>query len=433
MPVERLMGDFRRGAGPPARPGQLTTGKPGQLTPDGPRPGTSGRLTARREIVSSWKRSFLAGLRPERFEVPYLPDVDADGPLYWAAGPVISRLAEDLAGTGIGVLLTDARGHILNRSAAERGVLRLLDRIELAPGFLYGEDRVGTNAIGTAIAQQAASVVRATEHFANALGRMACAASPITDSAGQLLGVVDLTCAARNFHPLMLPLANQAASEIGQRLRGAAERAAASARTVAAADEARCRIERDLHDGLQQRLVALGLTLRRAEATLPDIPVLPDAAELKDELGRVAEGLMDALETVRQIARGIHPAILSERGLGAAVKAAARRSPVPVRLDVRVDRRLPGPVETAAYYIVSEALANAAKHARAALAEVSAEVRSSVLLLAIRDDGVGGASWDGSGLTGMADRAAALGGTMRLTSPPGRGTRIDIRLPVPPR
>lgn len=399
-------------------------GRPGQHSP--------GRvLKARREIVSSWQRSFLAGLRPERFEVPYLPDVEADSPLIWAAGPVISRLAEDLEGTGIAVLLTDARGHILNRSAAEHGVLRLLDRIELAPGFLYGEECIGTNAIGTAIAQRAASMVRGTEHFANALGRMACAASPVTDSAGQLLGVVDLTCAAKHFHPLMLPLANQAASEIGQRLRGAAEHAAASARSVAAADEARRRIERDLHDGLQQRLVALGLTLRQAGASIPDAAVLPDAAELKDELGRVAGGLMDAVENVREIARGIHPAILSERGLGAAIRAVARRSPVPVRLDARVGRRLPDPVETTAYYIVSEALANAAKHSKAALVEVSAEVRGSVLLLAIRDDGVGGASWGGSGLAGIADRAAALGGTMRLTSPPGRGTRIDVLIPVP--
>jgi signal transduction histidine kinase len=388
---------------------------------------------ARRDIVSSWRRSFLAGLHPERFEVPYLPDVDAEGPLSWAAEPVLSRLAGDLEGTEVGVLLTDARGHVLDRSAAEHGVLRLLDRVELAPGFLYGEECIGTNAIGTAIAQRAPSVVRANEHFANALGRMACAASPITDTAGEVVGVIDLTCAAENFSLLMLPLARQAASDIGQRLRGAAERAAASARSVAAADEARRRIERDLHDGLQQRLVALGLTVRLAEASLSGSADLAGAAELKDALGAVVDGLAEALDSVRETARGIHPAILSERGLGPAVKAAARRSPVPVRLDIRLAGRLPGPVETAAYYIVSEALANAAKHARAPLIAVSAEVRGSLLLLAIHDDGVGGARPDGSGLSGIADRAAALGGTVRLTSPSGRGTRIDVLIPVPPR
>ena len=135
------------------------------------------------------------------------------------------------------------------------------------------------------------------------------------------------------------------------------------------------------------------------------------------------------LRDVREISRGMHPAILSGRGLEGAVKALARRSPVPVDLTVRVAGRLPDRVELGAYYIVSEALANVAKHANAEMVMVSAEAARGVLSLSVRDDGVGGADPDGSGLTGLRERAEALGGTLKLTSPPGRGTCIDVRLP----
>jgi len=150
------------------------------------------------------------------------------------------------------------------------------------------------------------------------------------------------------------------------------ELAAARARTMAAVDDTRRRIERDLHDGLQQRLVTLGLQVRAAEASVPTA-----AAELKTELARVAEGLMDVLRDVREISRGIHPATLSERGLEPAVKTLARRSPVPVDLTVRVAGRLPDRVELGAYYIVSEALANVAKHANAETVMVSVEAGRS--------------------------------------------------------
>jgi hypothetical protein len=153
-----------------------------------------GRL--RQDILSSWKRSLLAGLTPERFKVPSVTDVDEDGPLAWTAGPVMARLAEELEDTGIGILLADSRGHIISRRSRERDVLRLLDKIELAPGSLYDEDHIGTNAIGTAVVQARPSVVAGPEHFADALGTMACAASPVIDAGGQLLGVLDLTCAA---------------------------------------------------------------------------------------------------------------------------------------------------------------------------------------------------------------------------------------------
>ena len=171
-----------------------------------------GRL--RQDILSSWKRSLLAGLTPERFEVSHVTDLDEDGPLAWTAAPVMTRLAEELEGTGIGILLADSRGHIISRRSRERDVLRLLDKIELAPGSLYDEDHIGTNAIGTAVVLARPSVVAGAEHFADALGKMACAASPITDADGQLVGVLDLTCAARDFNPLMLPLVKHAVAEI---------------------------------------------------------------------------------------------------------------------------------------------------------------------------------------------------------------------------
>src|SRR6266480_5133716 len=144
-----------------------------------------------------------------------------------------------------------------------------------------------------------------------------------------------------------------------------AQLAASRARVVAAADETRRRIERDLHDGIQQRLVSLALELRFAEEGVP-----PDQTELKKELGRFADGLTDALDEVRELARGIHPAILSEGGLQPALKALARRSAVPVELEVDIEHQLPERVEVATYFVVSEALANAAKHAHASVAQV---------------------------------------------------------------
>ena len=205
-----------------------------------------------------------------------------------------------------------------------------------------------------------------------------------------------------------------------------AKLAASRARVVAAADETRRRIERDLHDGIQQRLVSLALELRAAEEGTP-----PQEPELKRDLARVTDGLNDALDELRNLARGIHPAILSEGGLAPALKALARRSAVPVELDVDVETRLPEPVEVASYFVVSEALANAAKHAQASVAQVDVEVVGSHLHVSVRDDGVGGADpARGSGLIGLADRVQALGGTLRVQSPPGGGTTMCADLPL---
>jgi signal transduction histidine kinase len=204
------------------------------------------------------------------------------------------------------------------------------------------------------------------------------------------------------------------------------ELAASRARIVAAGDQARRRIERDLHDGTQQRLVSLVLDLRAAEAAVP-----PEQPELRAQLARIADGLTGALEELRELSRGIHPAILSEGGLAPALKALARRSAVPVELNVDVQARLPEAVEVAAYYVVSEALANAAKHAQASVVQVEVEARDGLLHLSIRDDGVGGAApGGGSGLVGLADRVEALGGTIEVHSPAGQGTSLRIDLPI---
>ena len=209
---------------------------------------------------------------------------------------------------------------------------------------------------------------------------------------------------------------------------GRAQLTASRARIVAAADDARRRIERDLHDGTQQRLVSLALELRGAEAT-----VRPEQGELRAQLAHVARGLAAATEDLQQISRGIHPAILSEGGLGPALKTLARRSAIPVELSVRTDRRLPQPAEVAAYYVVSEALTNAAKHARASRVRVDVTARDALVVLSIRDDGVGGAdAGRGSGLIGLRDRVEAVGGELEIASPAGSGTFLHVEIPIEP-
>ena len=204
------------------------------------------------------------------------------------------------------------------------------------------------------------------------------------------------------------------------------ELAASRRRIVAASDQARRRIERDLHDGTQQRLVSLGLAARTAEADVP-----ADRGDLRAELSHIAAGLADAVAELQELSRGIHPAILSEGGLGPAVRTLARRSAVPVDLDVTTNARFPEPIEVAAYYVASEALANAMKHAQASRVEMSLTTRNGSLLLSIRDNGVGGANpARGSGLVGLANRVEALGGSIRLHSAAGAGTQITVDLPL---
>jgi signal transduction histidine kinase len=207
---------------------------------------------------------------------------------------------------------------------------------------------------------------------------------------------------------------------------GRAELDASRARIVATADATRRRIERDLHDGAQQQLVSLALALRAAQATVP-----VELEQHRSELDRVVDGLTAALDDLREIALGVHPAGLSEDGLRPALKRLVARSPLRVNLDCRANGRFPEPVEVTAYYVVSESLTNAAKHADTPVVDVAVAADGGALRVEVRDDGRGGADpTEGSGLLGLRDRVEAIGGTMRLTSPPGAGTSLRVELPL---
>jgi signal transduction histidine kinase len=204
-----------------------------------------------------------------------------------------------------------------------------------------------------------------------------------------------------------------------------AELTASRARVVTAADHARQRFERDLHDGVQQHVVSLSLQLRRVEALVP-----PDLHELRAQVSDAVAGLGAIAAELREVSRGIHPAILSRGGLGPAIKALARRSSIPVGLDLGVHSRLPEQVEVAAYYIVAEALTNAAKHASASEVIVEAVIEAGNFRLTICDNGIGGAAVSrGSGLIGLKDRIEALGGRLDVVSPAGGGTTLTANIP----
>jgi PAS domain S-box-containing protein len=215
------------------------------------------------------------------------------------------------------------------------------------------------------------------------------------------------------------------ARDITDRRRAEEEVRRARARVVTAGDETRRRIERDLHDGTQQRLVSLALRLRATEAK-----IAPDMEDVRSELSDTARGLAAAVENLQEIARGIHPAVLSSGGLNVALRGLGRRAGLPVELDVDVPHRLPDPVEVATYYVISEALTNAAKHARASTVRVQVRTLDAAVDLAISDDGVGGADpGHGSGLLGLTDRVEALGGSIEVESPLGGGTTLRVTIP----
>jgi signal transduction histidine kinase len=197
---------------------------------------------------------------------------------------------------------------------------------------------------------------------------------------------------------------------------------ASRARIVAAGDAERRRLERDLHDGAQARLVALAVLLRTARTRAE--------GELATMLDRALDELQTSLSELRELARGIHPAVLTDRGLEPAIQALASRAPVPVTIDADSTDRLPGPVESAAYFVVSEALTNVAKYAHATQATVAVRRENGHVVVEVTDDGIGGADGaHGSGLRGLADRVAALDGTLSLESPAGRGTRVHAEIP----
>jgi signal transduction histidine kinase len=207
---------------------------------------------------------------------------------------------------------------------------------------------------------------------------------------------------------------------------GRAQLAASRARVIAAADAARRQLGRNLHDGAQQRLVALALKLRVAQSAAPP-PVAADLDQAVVELN-------EALEELRELSRGLHPTILARAGLGSALRALVRRSGLPVELHINTESRYPARVEASAYYVVSEALTNTVKHARASRAEVVVEERDGQLWVHVRDDGIGGADARmGSGLIGLRDRLEAAGGSIEVISPVAAGTTIQASLPIQPK
>jgi signal transduction histidine kinase len=229
----------------------------------------------------------------------------------------------------------------------------------------------------------------------------------LTDTQTQLDDFADLVAIA---------IANATARE---------ELRASRARIVTAADNARRRLERDLHDGAQQRLETLKLEVRMAH---DDVPA--ELHGLRLQTARIMAGLTCLSDELHEFSRGIHPAVLAS-GLPAALRTLARRSSVPVILDASVDEPLPDSVQVAAYYVVSEALTNTAKHAHAEVVAAAARVQNGHLQITVEDDGVGGADPRmGSGLVGLVDRVEALGGRLRVTSPSGQGTRLHVELPL---
>ena len=212
--------------------------------------------------------------------------------------------------------------------------------------------------------------------------------------------------------------------DITERKQQEAELRRSRARLLEASDVERRRLERNLHDGAQQRLVSLSLMLRLAQARVESEP-----EQAEQLLGQASDELAQALEELRELARGIHPAVLSDRGLNAALEALVSRTPLSVELEL-LDDRLPEPVEAAAYYVVSEALANVAKYAEASSVAVSIASVNGHAVVEIADDGIGGADpAKGSGLRGLVDRVEALDGRLQVESPPGEGTRVRVEIP----
>jgi signal transduction histidine kinase len=262
-----------------------------------------------------------------------------------------------------------------------------------------------------------------------AVGIAAAAAAPIVVS-GRTWGVIVAAwkhqdMAAGDTEVRMTQFTELVATAVANAESGA-ELAASRLRIVATADETRRRIERDLHDGAQQRLVSTVLALKLAQRELGDTDG-PVAELVEEALANAQRGIDD----LRELARGVHPRILSSGGLGPALKTLARRSPIPVTVAMQTDVRLSENVEATAYYVASEALTNVAKHAHASEVRITVDVDDRSIVLTVRDDGVGGADPSrGSGLIGLNDRVAALGGALAVHSEPGAGTVLTAHVPV---
>jgi len=403
-------------------------------TRDEPLPAdTEARLAAFTEllataIANTESRAALTQLAEEQAALRRVATLVARGVPPVEVFSAVSDEVARLFGAQAGVLRFEQEGPAVVFVGISKGIdLPVGTRWEFRPGMATAEVyRSGRSARVDAMDWSSASGTVAAA--ARRLNIVANIASPIVVE-GRLWGAMNVSSTDK---PLPFGLEDRLEKFIEllataiANAESRSELAASRRRIVAASDEARRRIERDLHDGTQQRLVSLGLAARAAESD-------PDAGrdDLRGSLSRIAAGLADAAAELQEFSRGIHPAILSERGLGPALRALARRSAVPVALDVSLDARCPEPVEIAAYYVASEALANAMKHAQASRIEISLAAGDGGLLLSVRDDGVGGADpAGGSGLAGLTDRVEALGGSIQLHSAAGTGTRISAHLPL---
>jgi signal transduction histidine kinase len=339
-------------------------------------------------------------------------------PLVMLAGPalfVISAVRARTAGGALGTAIVS-----LDRDASPGGLRDVLARA-LGDSTLQLAFR---RADGTGYLDTSGQVVEADRPEP---GR---AVAPVASADGAIL-VYDAGLA---LEPQLIRLTAAAASMALEHARLQAEVQAqleqvqaSRARIVEAGDAERRRLERDLHDGAQQRLVtlslALGLARDRAAAADPELGTLIEAASKEAK---------EALTELRELARGIHPAVLTETGLAGAIQALVERSPVAATISAVPDGRFPAPIEATAYFVVCEALANVAKHARAGGALVKIDRRPGRLVVLVTDDGTGGARPEGgSGLRGLADRVASVGGVLRVDSPPGGGTRLEAELPCP--
>jgi signal transduction histidine kinase len=321
----------------------------------------------------------------------------------------------------------EADGSVTGVAAWSRVTAHLIvgTRFELdGPSVAREVRRVG----GPVRIESFAGATGAIAQEAHALGLRSSVGCPIV-ATGRVWGVIAASTTSAERFPAGTEAQIASFTELVataiENAEAGAELSASRARIVTTADQTRRRIERDLHDGAQQQLVAVALQLRAAQAAVP-----PELAELAAELDRAVTGLTDAYEQLLEIARGIHPAILAEGGLVPALESLARRSPIPVDLVVRAEAQLPERVEVSAYYVVSEALTNAAKHAHASAVTVAVEA-AEVLRVTVRDNGVGGADFTrGTGLTGIKDRVQALGGRILIDSPRSGGTTLQMELPL---
>jgi PAS domain S-box-containing protein len=379
-------------------------------------------------IANSESRSEIARLAEDQASLRRVATLVAEGvspaEVFFTLCDEVNRLL-DAENTSIPRLEADGTVTIVASAGSLADELRAGTRITPKPGWVL------TTTLETGRPARKEDYVRATEPIPAMIrdvGIRSSVGAPIF-VAGELWGVIIAGTVREHFpedtEQRLEQFAGLAATAIAN-AEGRSELAASRVRIVTASDETRRRIERDLHDGTQQRLVTLAMHLRRAESTVP-----PELGETCRSIGQIASDVDRVIDELREIARGIHPAILSEGGLGPALRTLARRSALPVELGRVVDERLPEPIEVAAYYVISEALTNATKHAKASGVDIEAAAQNGSLRLSIRDDGVGGAEpAAGSGLLGLRDRVEALGGSIEIISPRGQGTHVIVELPL---